>query len=143
MEPKKLSDDQLIESILPLAIEYRNRFGKNLGITSEVGEYKAASILKLDRVTGNIQKGYDAWDISGNRVQIKTRIYHKNQERTGLFSNFVFDYALLVLLTDDYEVIEIHKVNRKDIQEQIETQNYSRSSVSIGKFKQLGGQIFP
>ena len=71
--------------------------------------HKASKLLKLKRATGNIQKGFDTKDANGRRVQIKSRIYHRNQERTGVFKNYEFDYALLVLLSDSYEVIEIFK----------------------------------
>ena len=56
MKAKRLTDDQLIASVIPLAIEYRQRFNKSLGITSEVGEYKASKLLKLRRVSGNINE---------------------------------------------------------------------------------------
>ena len=143
MKIKDLRDDQLIEHIIPLAAEYRQRFGKSLGITSEVGEYKAAKLLKLKRAPGNIRKGFDANDSDGKKVQIKSRIYHRNQERTGVFKNYEFDYALLVLLSDDYEVTEIYKAKCEDIKKQITTQSYKRPSLSISKFKSIGGQVYP
>ena len=58
MIAKHLSDEQLINSMIPLAIEYRRRFRKSLGITSEVGEYKASKLLKLDRAEGWTEQGF-------------------------------------------------------------------------------------
>ncbi|MBA7690434.1 hypothetical protein ES703_98960 [subsurface metagenome] len=143
MKAPKFTDDELIERIIPLAKEYRRRFGKSLGITSEVGEYKAAKLLKLKRAPGNIQRGFDAIDEKGRRVQIKSRVSHRSQERTGLFNNFDFDYALLVLMSEDYEVTEIYKAQCKRIKEQIQNQSYKRPSLSVGKFKQLAKRVYP
>lgn len=143
MKAQNLNDDQLIEHIIPLAVEYRQRFGKSLGITSEVGEYRASKLLKLKRVPGNINEGFDAVDQKGKRVQIKSRICHRSQERTGLFNNFNFDYALLVLMSEDYEVTEIHRLQREKISEQIRTQKYRRPSLSVGKFRKLAERVYP
>lgn len=143
MRVTKLNNDQLIEHIILLAREYRQRFGKSLGITSEVGEYKASQLLKLERAPGNINEGFDAIDPKGKRVQIKSRICHSSQERTGVFKNYSFDYALLVLLSDDYEVTEIYKAKCEDIRNQISAQHYKRPSLSIGKFKKLAKCVYP
>ena len=143
MRVTRLSNDQLIEHIILLAREYRQRFGKSLGITSEVGEYKVSQLLKLERAPGNINEGFDAIDPKGKRVQIKARICHRSQERTGVFKNYSFDYALLVLLSDDYEVTEIYKAKCEDIRNQITAQHYKRPSLSIGKFKKSAKRIYP
>ena len=113
--------DQLIEHIIPLAIEYRRRFGKSLGITGEVGEYKASRLLKLERASGNINEGFDAIDPKNKKVQIKSRICQRSQGRTSVFKNYGFYYALLVLLDDDYEVIEMYQVECKKIRDSINT----------------------
>lgn len=143
MKITKLSNDQLIEHVILLAREYRRRFGKSLGITSEVGEYKASQLLKLERAPGNINEGFDAIDPEGKRVQIKSRICHRSQERTGTFKNYNFDYALLVLLSDDYEVTEIYMAKCEDIRNQITAQHYKRPSLSISRFKKLAERIYP
>lgn len=143
MSVTKLSDDQLIEHIILLAGEYRQRFNKNLGITSEIGEYKASQLLNLKRVAGNINEGFDAIDPMGKRVQIKSRICHRSQGRTGVFKNYSFDYAILVLLSDDYSVTEIYKAKCEDIRNQIIAQHYKHPSLTISKFKQLANRIYP
>jgi hypothetical protein len=135
MKALKLSDARLMESIIGLSSEYKRRFGKSLGITGEVGEYKASRLLKLKRVPGNINKGFDAIDPKGKRVEIKTRIFSRNSERTSAFTNFGFDYAILVLLSYKYEITEIYKARCKDIQEKIAGQSYKRPALTIGDFK--------
>jgi len=51
---------------------------------------------KLERVEGYINPGYDALD-GKRKVQIKTRIFTSKSQRTWNFSNYKYDYALLVL----------------------------------------------
>ena len=143
MKTLKLSDDQLIENIIGFSLEYNRRFGKSLGITGEVGEYKASRLLNLKRAQGNINKGFDAIDTQGKKVQIKTRIYSRNSERTSAFTNFGFDYALLVLLSDKYEITEIYKARCKDIQEKIANQSYKKPALSIRDFKRISKPIYP
>ena len=143
MNALKLDNDQLIANIISLSLEYKKRFGKSLGVTGEVGEYKASRLLKLKRAPGNINKGFDAIDPKGNKVQIKTRIFSRNSERTSAFTNFGFDYALLVLLSDKYEITEIRKARCRDIQEKIDSQSYKRPALTIGDFKKLSKLIYP
>ena len=138
-----LSDDQLMEHIISVAREYRKRFGKSLGITGEVGEYRAAQLLNLTRASGNINEGYDAIDSKGRKVQIKSRIYRRNQERTSVFKNYGFDYAILVLLSEQYEITEIYKAACKDIRDRIKAQSYTKPALSISDFKKLAKRIYP
>lgn len=143
MTVNNLADDQLIENIISLAVMYRQRFGKSLGITSEIGEYKASKLLRLNRAQGNINQGFDATDSEGKKVQIKSRVYSRSQERTGLFNNFAFDYAVLVLMSDKYDIAEIWKASCQTIKEEIDRQQYKRPSLSIGKFKSIAEKVYP
>ena len=137
-----LTEDQLIDQIAALAVLYKKRFGKSLGVTAEIGEYKAAKLLKLHRAEGNINKGFDAYD-GKKRVQIKTRISSSKAQRTGFFKSGDFDYALLVLLSDEYEVLKIYKAERKRILKEIQNQSYSKPSLSIRKFIKIGKPVYP
>lgn len=137
-----LTNDQLIDQIAALAMLYKKRFGKSLGVTAEIGEYKAAKLLDLTRVDGNINKGFDAYD-GKKRVQIKTRISSSKAQRTGFFKSPDFDYCLLVLLSDKYEVLKIYKAERKRILKEIQNQSYSKPSLSIRKFTAVGKPVNP
>jgi hypothetical protein len=142
LDTEQISDAQLVERIANLACLYRQRFRKSLGVTAEIGEYKAAKLLNLKLEQGNINKGFDARDAKGNRVQIKTRVYVRKSERTGLFNNCDFDYALLVLLSNEYEVIEIHRAERKAVVKELKKQTYSRPSIPINRFKKIGKPVY-
>ena len=100
-------------------------------------------MLNLKRVPGNINKGFDAIDPKGKKVQIKTRVFSRNSERTSAFTDFGFDYALLALLSDKYEITQIYKARCKDIQNKIESQSYKRPALAIGDFKKLSKLIYP
>ena len=138
-----LTNDQLIDQIVALAVLYKKRFGKSLGVTAEIGEYKAAKLLDLTRVKGNINEGFDAYDLDDRKVQIKSRVTTNKTQRTGLFSGHKFDYALLVLLSDNYDIKEIHQADRKQIEKAIKKQGYTRRSLPIGKFIAIGRQVCP
>lgn len=137
-----ISKDELIEQITALAGLYKQRFKKSLGVTAEVGEYKAAKLLNLKLEQGNINKGFDALDTKGKRVQIKSRIYTRKGERTGVFGNYDFDYALLVLLSGEYEVLGIYRMGREAVEREIQKQSYKRHSLPINRFKKLGKCVY-
>jgi hypothetical protein len=123
-------------------VQYRKRFGKSLGVTAEIGEYKAAKLLNLRRAEGNINKGFDAHD-GKKRVQIKTRISSSKAQRTGFFKNREFDYALLVLLSESYDLLQIYRAERKQIEKAFKKQSYDKPSLSIRKFVDIGRQVYP
>ena len=138
-----LTDDQLVDQVAALAVLYRKRFGKSLGVTAEIGEYKAAKLLNLRRAEGNINKGFDAYDSGDKRVQIKTRISSGKAHRTGLFKNFEFDYALLVLLSENYDLLKVYRAEPKQIEKALKEQSYDRPSLPIRKFVAIGGLVYP
>jgi len=138
-----LTKDQLIDQIAALAVLYKKRFRKSLGVTAEIEEYKAAKLLKLRRAEGNINKGFDACDLDDRKVQIKSRVTTSKTQRTGSFSIHKFDYALLVLLSDNYDIREIYRADRKQIEKAIKKQSYSRRSLPIGKFIEIGEPVYP
>lgn len=137
-----ITNDQLVDQIAALAVLYRKRFRKSLGVTAEIGEYKAAKVLSLTRVEGNTNKGFDAYD-GKRRVQIKTRISSSKAQRTGFFKNREFDYALLVLLSESYDLLQIYRAERKEIGKEINRQNYDKPSLSIRKFMEIGKPVYP
>ncbi len=54
----------LIEGIIPLAHEYYKMASRPLGVTGEIGEYKAADKLKLNLAPARTP-GYDATGSDG------------------------------------------------------------------------------
>lgn len=104
----------LIHRMIEAAIDYRQRTGRALGITGELGEVLAANILDLDLAPVR-QAGYDALDAKGRTIQIKTRslVDGKKKGRIGSINlSKEFDYVYLVLLNDRFQVTEIHSASR-------------------------------
>ena len=108
----------MIQKIRDVALEFRKRYGRNLA-TGFLGELYACEVLGLKLVENPIQKGYDAEDNDGKRYQITTRCSIKGSKvnprgRIGKFRDLNFDYALLVLLDDKYELRGIWKAKLND-----------------------------
>ena len=108
----------MIRKIRDVALEFRKRYGRNLA-TGFLGELYACEVLGLKLVENPIQKGYDAEDEDGKRYQIKTRCSIKGSKvnpkgRIGKFRRLDFDYALLVLLDDKYDLRGIWQIEAND-----------------------------
>ena len=85
---------------------------RKLGITGEIGEVKACFRYGLKLVLDSQSAGYDAIDAEGLRVQIKTRRSElgkklTNPTRLSSFSKHEFDYCLLLLLDNNYDIYEV------------------------------------
>ena len=136
-----------IKAAIDIALEYEAAtYGKRkLGITGEVGEVWVCKQLRLKLVLDSRSQGFDAIDKDGSRVQIKTRRSESeglpsNSGRTGRFSKHEFDYALLALLDNKYELCEIWQADYKELKPIIEEANLRAPNLS--SFKGVGKKIF-
>jgi len=98
------------------SIRYQSATGRKPGVTGEIGEVLVAKKLGLKLAKSDQCAGFDALDYKNRKVQIKTRRGQVGKEpkkfgRVGKFSKHKFDYALLVLLGEKYEILEIWKLN--------------------------------
>lgn len=143
IDPKKIIG--IIEAAKLLAREYRSFTGKPLGITGEVGEFEAANLLDLDLAPARTP-GYDAVDEAGKRYQIKTRRladYPKPGQRIGAIKlEQAWDAALLVLLNENFDPVEIHEAERPEVEGALtapgsKARNH-RGQLSVSKFKSIG-----
>ena len=119
---------------------------RKLGITGEVGEVLACHQLGLELVIDSRSEGFDAIDSDGLRVEIKTRRSESeglptDAGRTSRFSEHEFDYAILVLLTRQYEIGEIWRADYDDLKPIIDMQK--RRSPNLSTFKRVAKKIFP
>lgn len=94
----------LLAAVKPLAAEYYQLTGKSLGVTGEVAEYVAATVLGLELVPPRTA-GYDAirqTPAGPERIQIKGRAYDpagKRSQRMGQIKPAgPCDTVMLVLL---------------------------------------------
>jgi hypothetical protein len=131
-----------------LAQEYRRLTGKPLGITGEVAEYEAARILGV-RLTPARQAGYDATEeIDGavRRLQIKGRCIlqdSKTSQRLGSIRiEKEWDAALMVLLDENLDAVEIYEADRPAVVEVLTAPGSrarnERGAMAVSKFKAIG-----
>lgn len=123
------------------ALEYEKKLtGRKLGITGEIGEVltchdQKLKKFKLELLENPLSAGYDAVDKNKKSYQIKT-IRKVNWKRrrvgeVGTFSKHKFDYALLSLLNEGYEIKEIYRAGFKKLSPILRRKNYR---ISIQKF---------
>ena len=136
-----------VKSAIDVALEYEAATNgkRKLGITGEVGEVLVCYQLGLKLVLDSRSQGFDAIDKGGLRVQIKTRRSESeglpsNSGRTGRFSKHEFDYALLALLDNKYELCEIWQADYKELKPIIEEAN--RRAPNLSSFIHVGKLIF-
>jgi len=140
---------QLLAEATDLARRYRKLTGRPLGVTGEVAEYWAATLLNLD-LAGVRQEGFDAW--RGNeRIQIKGRRLagrkHKPGERMGSIRlDKEWDSIVLVLLDPDFEPFEIYEAGRPEIEQALTAPGSrarnERGQLAISKFKSVGRLVW-
>jgi hypothetical protein len=105
-----------IKKVIDTALAYERATcsKRKLGITAEVGEVLVCHRFGLRLMLNPRTEGYDALDSDGKRVQIKTRRGESKGlpsdfGRIGQFSRHPFDYALLVILDQDYNLREVYR----------------------------------
>jgi hypothetical protein len=107
---------------------------KNL--VGDLGEYYCKETFGLKLEENAVNKGFDATDQQGLKVEIKTRRTPEGKSKV-IFRSFDFDYCLYVELNEFYEPIIILKIDVIEIKENLE-RNYNRISVSkINKLKSV------
>jgi len=149
--PKTIEIDNklinVVKSVIDMALEYEaaTHGKRKLGVTGEVGELLVCYQLGLKLVLDSRSEGFDAMDKDGLRVQIKTRRSEteglpRDAGRTGIFSKHEFDYALLALLDNKYELCEIWQADYNKLKPIIEKQK--RRQPNLSSFKRVGQKIF-
>jgi hypothetical protein len=113
-----------IHRIIKLALDYEEHFDKNrtLGITGELGELIACKEFNLALVKDKLNAGFDALD-KDLKVQIKSARKQPSKVakadhhagRISRFSDHSFDYCILLIFNQNYELFEAWRANFKDI----------------------------
>ncbi|MBF0254941.1 MAG: hypothetical protein HQL47_00450 [Gammaproteobacteria bacterium] len=138
---------ELIAQARRLAADYRRTVGRPLpGISNEIAEYDAISLLGLQSVDDKSQ-GYDAIDLgNGERIQIKSRTLFDESKNSSarigqLKMNQEWDAVMLVLMDEDYQPVEIYQASRADLEEYVSQASASRAkrgALSVARFKIIG-----
>lgn len=142
--------DKLISQARILAADYRRMMGKPLaGISSEIAEYDAVNLLGLELCNPRVS-GYDAigkGEREGKRVQIKARVItdgKRSGHRVGqLKLEQDWDLAVLVIMDENYQPVEIHEVDREAINEAMkDCKPAKRGAMSVAKFIAIGRLVW-
>ncbi len=133
----------LMEQTRLLAADYRHSTGHALPVTAELARFDAIDKLNLQKLNG--EQGIDAVDSQGNNEKfiIKGRVIFKGgkaRQKLGKLSLETGWQSLLMVLYDaGYQPTEIYKVNRKAIEEALEsTPADKRGSMTVAKYKAIG-----
>ena len=132
-----------------LASRSKKLTGKPLGITGEIAEFSAATLLNLELATARTA-GYDAKASGGRKIQIKGRCLPadaKPGQRLGAIRlDHEWDTVLLVLMNDTFEVLEMWEALRKDVESALlapgSKARNERGAFSVSKFKQIGMMVW-
>jgi Family of unknown function (DUF6998) len=137
---------EILQEAKKVAQRYRAATGKPLGITGEVAEYEAARILDIE-LTPARQAGYDATEkATGHRLQIKGRCllpgYKPGQRLGSIDRQKEWDAVLMVLMDENYDVLEIWEAPRAQVLAALNTPGSKarneRGSLPVTKFKSIG-----
>lgn len=144
-------DDNLVKIIkqaIKAALRYERASQKKrkLGITAEVGEILACHQFGLRLISNPRSEGFDALDSDGKRVEIKSRRSEskglpRDVGRISRFSEHPFDYALLVLLDQDYNLCEVWRAECDDLLPIIKKEK--KRNPKLSSFKHKGRRIYP
>jgi len=142
----------VIEEAKEVAIKYRLLTGKPLGVTSEVAEYEAARVMKLDLCAAR-EPGHDAFgtgERAGLRIQIKGRcvldISKRGQRVPGIRFRHPWDVVWLVLLDSNLGPTVIYEAARETLRAALEKPGSrarnERGQLSIEAFKKLANVVW-
>ena len=130
-----------------VALRYYKLTNKPLGITGEIAEYEAATLLGLSLCSAR-QSGYDAIELldgKEHRVQIKGRYMpdrKKVSARIGAIDiSKPFDSVLLVLLDENYDAFAMYEASRNAVVAALlapgSKSRNERNQLGIAKFKSI------
>lgn len=141
--------EAVITAVTKLAVRYRDITGKPLGITGEVGEFRAARLLGWQLAEAR-QKGYDAIASDRHTIQIKARCVPagaKRGQRVGQISfKHEWNTVALILMDGDFVPLAVYEADRERIRTELERPGSrarnERGALSVEKFKSVATRIW-
>lgn len=141
--------EEILEQAKQLAARYKKLTGKPLGITGEIAEFNAASLLNLKLAEARTA-GYDAIGSDNRKIQIKGRCLPENAkpgQRVGSIRlDHEWDTVLLVLMDESFNVQEMWEAQRPAIEEALlapgSKARNERGALAVSKFKQIGRKVW-
>ena len=141
--------EEILEQAKQLAARYKKLTGKPLGITGEIAEFNAASLLNLKLAEARTA-GYDAIGLDNRKIQIKGRCLPENakpgQRLGSIRLDHEWDTVLLVLMDEIFNVQEMWEAQRPEIEEALlapgSKARNERGALAVSKFKQIGLKVW-
>ncbi|WP_411839938.1 DUF6998 domain-containing protein [Paracoccus sp. ME4] len=144
--------EQILAEVKPLAAEYYRLTGKPLGVTGEVAEYLAATILDLELAPARTA-GYDALRRNGGlveKIQIKGRAYGENANPGQRLGRIKLDadcdvVMLVVMDSATLEAREILEASYADVVEVLSrpgSRARDRGQLGIATFRAISRTIW-
>jgi hypothetical protein len=144
---------RLLMQAKKLAKRYREITGRPLGITGEIAEAQAVSLLKLELAPPRTA-GYDVIRRTRagiERLQVKGRVVlSKNMagQRIGTLNvKKKWDGVLLVLMDENFDTIKIFEAARRPVVKAIKRPGSKarneRGALSVTLFRRIGRQVWP
>ncbi len=132
------------------ALEELSKFSVGQKVVCDIGEQFASRILKIRIIKEKNNPSIDGIDADGKRVQIKTRHAHRNNPNPYAFRPFNIkslkniDYALLIILGDNFWVKEIWRIERRTLQKHLQNKSSDSFNLTSGIKKYDGvKRIYP
>lgn len=134
--------EKLMEQTRKLAVEYKLKTGQTLPISSELANFDVQKLFQFQAPNPPEQ----SIDFLGaplatpQKIQLKSRVMfdHSKNYRIGQFNlSANWDYILLALYDDQYQLTEIYGLEREVLCDEIDVEN-KRGAISIKKFKAIG-----
>lgn len=137
----------LLKEVKSIALRYYRLTRKPLGVTGEIAEHEAATILGLDLCTAR-QAGYDATEsVDGivKTIQIKGRYMPDPKKVSARLGSIdiakPFDAVLIVLLDENYNAFAIYEATRENVLSALQApgsrSRNERNQLGITKFKAI------
>jgi len=144
--------DQSMTQLVLWSQGHQGLTGRSSGIVGELGEFYAVKTLGLARATER-EKGFDAWDHDGSRIEIKCRQVGAEDVGKGLEecsplrlrSDTEWDRLVLVLIDTQFRLRSIHRVHRDDVHHRwpsTNTRTRGNLSIAVRSFAREANEVF-
>ena len=108
---------------------------KNL--VGDLGEYYCSQLFNFRLNLNVVETGFDAIDIEGKKVEIKTRRTPDGKAKV-IFRSFDFDYCLFVELDEYFEPVTILKIVKNEIVNNVDKK---RDRLSVNKMRKTAHKV--
>lgn len=114
---------------------------RSKNLVGDLGEYYCKVLFNLALEENKVNRGYDAKDKNGNKIEIKTRRTPEDKNKV-IFRSFDFQYCYFVILDDSFQPQFIYKIEVSSIKKALDKRG-DRLSVKKMKTKTQAETVYP